>query len=353
MVILKKICLFFCLFFFSIIAFAHAETSSENNTITFFNWSEYIDPELILSFEKKYHAKVKQLFFTTDETKEEILLETKGEGFDVVLSSDIPISQYIKQGWLSRISETDIPNVKHIDDHWRNARPEISAYAIPYVWGTIGIVYRKDFVKKEVNSWLDLYLPQENLRGKIVMIEDSKETIGMALKALGYSINSEDKAHYDEVRELLYNQKPYVFDYSYVALNEESSLVTGKIGMAMVYNGDGLMLEQMHPKIAFSVPKEGTSLWIDYLVIMKNSKNKKLACQFINFLNEPKNAAQLAEYLMFATPNKAAKEFLSLEHLNNKRIYPDRETMKNSEVRKKLSPRIEKKIITMFTEIKQ
>lgn len=224
-------------------------------------------------------------------------------------------------------------------------------YAVPYVWGTIGIAYRRDLVKKEITSWLDLYRPSEDLRGKIVMINDSNATIGMALKALGYSWNSEDKRHYNKARELVFRQKPYVYDYAYVTLNQQSSLVAGDIRMAMVYNGDGLVLQAQHPQIAFSIPKEGTGLWIDYLVIMKQSRNKKLAGQFVNFLNEPENAAQLAQYLKFATPNTAAKALLSPDHLGNTMIYPDPETLEKSEIKKAVSPEIQKLQFTIFNEV--
>jgi len=206
-------------------------------------------------------------------------------------------------------------------------------------------------VPKEVTSWMDLFRPEESLKGKIVMINDSKDTLGMALKALGYSQNSETQAHYDEVRDLLHHQKPYVIEYSYVVLNEESSLAKGIAWMSMVYNGDGLVLQELHPQIAFTVPKEGTNLWVDYLMVMKHSAQKELAHQFINFFNEPENAAQLAEYLMFATPNKAALELLPSEHTGNKLIYPSSEILNKSEIYKKVSPRIKKRQHTIFAEI--
>ncbi len=331
--------------------FADSTSGAGPTELTFLNWSEYMDPALIESFEKEYNVDVKELFFETDETKEEMILASGGKGFDVVLSSGMPVSSYIKQGWLAKLSEAEIPNMKHVDPRWRNAKPEISDYVVPYVWGTTGIVYRRDLLKREIKSWLQFYRPEEDLRGKIVTIKDSAEIVGMALKALGYSMNSEDRGHYADARELLFAQKPYILEYSYVALNDESSLLTGKTWMAMVYNGDGLILQQKHPGIVFTIPREGTALWVDYLVVMDQSNNKKAAYQFINFLNRPENAARLAEYLMFATPNTEAKKHLSSEHLNNKMIYPNRAALENSEVETQLSPRIEKLRRTIFSEV--
>ncbi|MCP4022306.1 MAG: spermidine/putrescine ABC transporter substrate-binding protein, partial [Desulfobacteraceae bacterium] len=239
----------------------------------------------------------------------------------------------------------------NIDPGWMNVRPEIKAYAVPYIWGTIGIAYRKDLIKKKLDSWMDLFKPETRLRGKIVMINDSKDIVGAGLKALGYSLNSETLSQYDEVRTLLHAQKPYVFDYSYVVLNKNSALIKGDIWMAMVYNGDGLVLQEQDPRISFVAPREGTNLWVDYLVILKHAKNKVLAAQFINFLNEPENAAQLSEYLMFATPNKSAMAHISAEYKNNKMIYPDEKILKKSEVYKILSPRVEKFRHIIFAEV--
>ncbi len=342
-------------FFISMLVFVYAiligkNAYSQKQSLSFLNWPEYIDPELIKTFEKQNDVDVKEIHFETDETKEQMILETNGEGFDIVLSSGMPIARYIKQGWLDILSVKNIPNISHIDPRWREARPGIKSYAVPYTWGTTGIVYRKDFVTGKINSWLDLYQPSEELKGKIVMINDSKEVVGLALKALGHSFNSVDPTHYNDAANLLHKQRPFVFDYSYVTINENSSLVTGEIWMAMIYNGDGLVLETRHPEINFIVPKEGTSLWIDYLVVMKKSKKKQLAYKFIDFLNEPQNAAQLSEYLMFASPNKSAKKYLPEDHLKNPKIYPDQDILEISEVDDRLPPGIEKKLITIFTE---
>lgn len=337
--------------FFSGVCFAQSQ--SQPQVLTFLNWSEYMDPALIKAFEKKHNAQVKEFFFETDEIKEEMLLESKGQGYDVVLSSGMRIPRYMKQNWLSKISQTQIPNLRHMDERWRNARPEIAEFAVPYLWGTCGIAYRKDLVKKEVTTWLDLYRPSQDLQGKILMINDSHEAVGLGLKALGYPLNSEDKTHYEEVRDLLLKQKPYVHDYSYVAVNPQSSLVTGEIWMAMVYNGDGLMLQELHPQIVFTIPREGTSLWVDYLMIMEGSADKELAHAFVNFLTEPENAAQLAEYLMFATPNKTAMDLLPPDHRNNPMIYPDLETLEKSETYRALSPKIIKMQVTIFAEVTQ
>lgn len=339
-----------CLTVFSLgIAHTDGKNVSDKNELVIFNWSDYIDPDLVTEFEKKLNAKVKQVYYETDETRDDMLLQTDGVGYDVVLASASALPPYIKQDWLVPIDASNIPNLKYVDSKWLNAHPQTKGYFVPYLWGTVGIAYRQDLLSESIISWKQLYQPKENLRKKIVMIYDSRDTIGHALKALGYSLNSNDPKQHREVEQLLISQRPYVKEYSYIALDEESALVKGDILMTMMYNGDALTVKEHNSAIAYVVPKEGSLLWVDGLVVMKTSKKQALAMKFINFLNEPKNAARLAEYLYYATPNAAAERLLSKEHLTNPLIYPSKEVLARCEIYKNPLPRILKKRNEIFS----
>jgi spermidine/putrescine transport system substrate-binding protein len=324
---------------------------SESRELVYLSWSEYIDPELIKEFEKKFNCRVKEVYYETDELKDDMLIETNGSGYDVVLSSGLSIIPYIQRNWVMRLNTNDIPNLKHIDPRWLEAQPKIAGYAVPYLWGTMGIAYRQDLVKEKIESWTQLFKPAEYLRNKIVMIKDSRETLGLALKSLGYSFNSTEPEHYKQAEGLLLAQRPFVREYSYISWDEDSLLITGDVLMAMIYNGDALVLKDKLPQIAYAVPREGTGLWIDYLVVMQASKNKKLAHAFINFLNEPENAARLSAYLYFATPNAAAEKLLPKDILDNPDIYPDKTIMQKSEFYQELPPRIIKKRNEIFSKV--
>ena len=340
----------FCLVLFSLgIAHTDGKSVSNGKELVILNWSEYIDPELVEEFEKKFHVKIKEVYYETDELRDEMLLQTDGKGYDVIVASGSAVPQYITQNWLVPLDSVNIPNLKHIDPKWRNAHPQIKGYIVPYLWGTVGIAYRKDLISDDITSWKQLFQPKEYLRKKIVMINDSRDTISHALKALGYSLNSNDPKQHEEAEQLLMAQKPFVKEYSYIALDEESALVKGDILMTMIYNGDALTVKDHHPAITYVVPKEGSMLWVDCLVVMKTSKNKALAMEFINFLNEPKNAARLAEYLYYATPNTAAEKLLPQEHLKNPLIYPSKEVLERCEIYKNPLPRILKKRNEIFS----
>lgn len=141
------------------------------------------------------------------------------------------------------------------------------------------------------------------------MFRSVRELIGVALKASGYSLNSTNENEIEEAFTLLEKQKPFINDYGYLGTGKNSSLLNGGIVASATYNGDALSLQEFSDKIKFIIPEEGTNLWVDYLTVSQKSKNKSLAYKFINFINRPKNAAQLAQYLYYPSPNKAAEKY--------------------------------------------
>ena len=306
------------------------------------NWSEYLDPELVEDFENEFDVEVRELYFASDDLRDTMMLEMGGTGYDVVLVSGVNIDAYRRRGWLAPLVRDEIPALEFVDSKWFDIFPRSQGYAIPYFWGTLGIAYRKDMLPKPITSWRELYDPAPYLRGKISIIGSSRDAIGMALKTLGYSANSSDKAQLREAEQLLLTQKPFVTTYNYLGLTEESAMVSGEIVAAMVYSGDVLMLRQHHPDIEYAVPAEGGNLWVDYWTVMEASKNKDLAKAFLNYLNEPENAAALAEYVSYATPNKAAERLMPEEFLSDPVIYPSPAVLEKSEAYTQLSPRAEK-----------
>jgi len=331
----------------SSVAFA----SNQDNKLVFLNWPDYIHPKIILSFEKKFGVDVQVVHYETDELKEEMLLANDAKGFDVMVGSGISMLQYVKRKWIVQISPQDIPNIQYLKKRFKTIHPTLLHSAVPYLWGTLGIGYRKDKIKCKVNSWEDLFRPKEILRNKILMINDSRDTVGAALKLCGFSINSTLLEHYDRVFHILKFQRGFVKAYGYIDLEEKSQLVTGEIWMAMMYNGDALALRKQNAHIDYCVPKEGSNLWIDYLAILSKSNKKPLAKAFINYILEPNNSAQISMFLKYATPNKAAEKYMTKEHLNNPMIYPPENILDISEIYRSLPATIIKKRNNIFLDI--
>jgi spermidine/putrescine transport system substrate-binding protein len=196
-------------------------------------------------------------------------------------------------------------------------------------------------------------VPSADLHGRILMIQDSRETIGMALKALGRLAGSNNRQDIVDAAKLVRAQAPHVRAWSYVSVNEDSALVTGEAWIAMIYNGDAVTLREHHADIRYVVPEEGTYLWMDNLAVLRATKNKTLALRFIDFLSEPANAARNAAYLHFATPNLSAERLLPGEFLGDPAIYPPKEVLERSEFMTDQPPGILRMINTLFSEIVQ
>jgi len=319
--------------------------------LVFLNWSEYMDPALIRAFEQRYQVRVREIYFESDDVRDEMLMETDAKGYDVALVNDAMIATYLQRGWLAQAGATQIPNLRHIDGKWLHAFDGVEGHAVPYFWGTLGIAYRADLLDAPPHSWMDLFRPAAPVRGKIAMIETQRDALGMALKALGYSANSVDSDEIRAASELLLAQRPFVKTYAYLVLDEDSALVKGDVVMAMMFNGDALVLRDHHDGIHYLVPREGGNIWTDYLVVLKGSQHKELAYAFIDFLNEPENAAQLARFVHYATPNKAAEKLLPEAFRSDPVIYPDAAVLARSETYQPLPPRVIKLRNTLFSRL--
>lgn len=328
--------------------FASADERAE---LVLLNWSDFMDPELIEAFERRHHAQVKQVFFAQNQDRDRMIVAANGRGYDVAVLNDIMLSSYRRNGWLAPLEPQNTPNLKNIDPKWLDLYPAARGYAAPYFWGTLGIAYRADLVPEGIASWKQFFASNEALRDRIAMTGDSHDLIGMALKALGHSANSTNTEELAAAEALLLAQKPYVHSYDYVSLTAESSLVKGEVAASMMYNGDALMVAEHEPEIRFAVPEEGGNLWVDYLVVLEGSNNKDLARAFVDFLNEPANAAQLAQYVYCATPNEAAEALLPDDFLHDPVIYPPAAIIDRSEIFTALPAREERRRAMIYARL--
>jgi spermidine/putrescine transport system substrate-binding protein len=205
-------------------------------------------------------------------------------------------------------------------------------------------------VKEPIRSWLQVFRPQQQLHGRIIMINDPRDLIGMALKALGHSMNSQEPDELRQAEALLLEQGPAVTHYGYFTLDDSSSLVTGKAYLAMAFNGDALALQERQPEIRYVVPEEGGSLWTDYLAVAANGR-RELAASFIDFLNRPDMAARNAGHVYYATPNRAARALMDEEYLNNPVIFPDAQTLSRCEANQAVPPRVMRRYNIIYSRV--
>ena len=300
-----------------------AEEDAGGPVLRLLNWSEYMDPDLLHAFEQETGITVEELYFENDLARDQMVLETDGgEGFDLFVLDDLILPFYIDRGWVARLDPERIPNLSNIDPRWRSLGPEFEHYAAPYFWGTLGIAYRADLTAEAMTSWRQFLDPSEDLQGRLVMLTDPYDMVGAALFALGHRYNTPVDAELEAAAALLERQRPHLYAYGYLALTEESDLVTGDVYAATMYSGEALYLQQFNEHIRYVIPDEGSRIWVDFVAVAEASTQKDAAMRFIDFLNEPENAAQLAQYVYFASPNVAAEAFLPDEFLNDEIVYP-------------------------------
>ena len=316
---------------------AYALKQTNPVTLTLYNWTDYMDPAILEGFYKEYGVKVKEIYYETDALKDKLLVATGGKGLDLIIGSGASMRSYIEPSYISRLDAKQLNQLVNLDPHWYSLFPHLKNIAVPLLWGSLGIVYRSDEVTHPISSWKQLFNPDPSLNQHILMIDDTRDLMSMALKSIGASVNTDNPDELKKAASILYKQKPYVKSFSYIALGKKSELISGSIWMAMAYNGDGLALSSIDPKIKYVVPKEGTNLWVDFIAVINASSHKKQAMQFINYLNRPSVAAKLSRFTRYASANAAAKKYLPDSFIHNQAIYLSPQMIKNSEVYKPLS----------------
>ena len=274
----------------------------EEKQLNFYNWSDYVAESTIPSFEKKTGIKVTQDFYSSNE---ELLakLQAGGTGYDVIVPSDYMVSIMIKSDVIQKIDKSKIPNFKNVGEEFKGlAYDPGNDYSMPYQWGTTGILYDKKEVG-EIDSWDALW--NQEFKGQIGMLNDSRETIGAALYRLGYSVNSTDPEKLREAKESLIEQKPLVSGY-FGSTENRPAVVRGDLLLAHVYSGDGFWAVAENDNLDYIIPEPAATRWIDNMAIPAGAPHPDNAHKLIDHILNAEVGAKLSNYTYYATPNKAA-----------------------------------------------
>lgn len=302
-----------------ILALCGCGTNSNKVTLRVYNWGEFIDMELLDKFEDETGIKVLYDVYTDNESLYAKIKNSGDDSYDIIVPSDYMIKKMISEDMLAKIDFNNIPNIKNIDEAYLNPSYDPTGeYSVPYFYGMVGILYNKNKVNGKITGMKDLF--DEKYSRDVCMLYSMRDTIGMTLKMLGYSMNDTDKVHINEAKELLIKQKPNVLAYGTDELVPK--VADGSAAMAMVYSGDGIVAATEDPEnVEFVIPEEGTNIAMDSMVILKSSEHKAEAEMFINFMLDAQNSAQNAEYTGYSTPNKEAWNLLDEEIKNDTRRY--------------------------------
>ncbi|MBU5440061.1 spermidine/putrescine ABC transporter substrate-binding protein [Tissierella sp. MSJ-40] len=297
-------------------------------TINVYNWGDYIDTSIIKDFEEEYNIKVNYSTFATNEDMY-VKLKQGGTSYDVLFPSDYMIERMISEDMLVKLDKNNISNIKNVEEKFLGLDFDPNdEYSVPYMWGTVGIIYNKKMVDDKVDSWDILW--NEKYKNQIIMLYSQRDSIAVALKKLGYSMNTRDIKELEEAKQELINQKPLV--YAYLGDEVKDVMIGGEAALAVVWSGDAVAMIRENPDLEYAIPKEGTNLWFDNMVIPKSTKNKEVAEKFINFMCRPDIAAKNADYIGYSTPIPEAVKLLPEDIRNSKVAYPENEKIENTEI---------------------
>ena len=304
------------------------KNSDSSKVLNVYNVGDYIDESLLKVFEERTGIEVQYSSYDTNEMMYQ-KVKSGSTKYDIVVPSDYMVSKMTKEGMLEKINYDNIPNMKNIDEGFLNPEydPE-NEYSVPYMWGTLGIAYNTKYVDEEdVGSWDLLWNPK--YKGKVMVFDSVRDTMGASLKRLGYSMNTIDSKEIEEAKESLIKQKEYALAY----VNDEGKdrMVGEDAYAGIFYSGDFPLMKEENPDTEFYNPEEGTNKWVDALCIPTTCENKKEAEMFINFLLDPEISKINTEYIGYSTPNKACLELLDEETKNNEDAYPSKEYLDKCE----------------------
>ena len=323
--------------------------SASNGSITVFNYGDYIDRSLIQQFEQEYGITVNYEEYVAPED-----MYTKYASgaidYDVIITSDYMVEKMMSEGELQPIDMSGMENIGNIGDtYWEFCQafdPE-NEYAVPYLWGTVGIIYNTTMVDN-VTSWNALW--DENYANSIIMENSVRDAFIAPLRLQGHSINTTDEAELRAAADMLIEQYPLV--YAYQVDETRDSMISGEAAMGMIYSGDATVAIEANPDLAYTIPEEGSNVWIDCAVIPASATNVEGAQQFIDFLCGYDAAMANFEYIYYGTPNEAILADLDEEVLADPTIFPPEELLANCEVFRYLGSEADALYTDLWQEVK-
>jgi len=339
---------------------------AEDKVVNVYNWSDYIDPDVLADFTKETGIKVVYDVYDNNDIVETKLL-AGGSGYDIVVPTDSNVARQIKAGTLLALDKSKIPNLSHmwpaITDRMANYDPG-NNYAVVYMWGTDGFGYNVDKIKAimpdaPVNSWDMIFKPEIVSKFKdcgVYLLDAPEDVIQSALNYLGKNPDSKDPADIQAAGELLKSIRPYIQKFN--SSEYINALANGDICLAMGYSGDILQARNRAKdanagvNIQYVIPKEGALIWIDSMVIPKDAPHPENALAFIDFMQRPENAARNSTYISYANANKDSQAMIDQAVFKDPGVYPDEDTLKRLFVTTPYAAKLQRTITRLWSDLK-
>jgi spermidine/putrescine transport system substrate-binding protein len=322
--------------------------SAEEKVVNFYNWDTYIGETTLEDFKGASGVEVNMDLFA-DNAELFAKLKEGNPGYDVIVPSNDYVERMVAAKMLTKLDHSKIPNIANIDPAFMNPNHDPGrVYSLPYMWGTIGIGYRKSRVDGVPDSWKWLY-DSDKYEGKVALLGEPTTVMQIACKYLGYPLNESDPAKLEIAANMIIKQKPNIKVFA--EDNGQDLLLSGEVDLAMEWNGDILQVMAEDDDISYVVPKEGGLLWEDTLAIPTGAPHPENAHAFINYILDVKAGAAIADFIQYATPNAAAKALMAPSYTGNPAIFPPDSTVKASEVAIYQGPEYSQLIDRLWTRI--
>ncbi len=289
-------------------------------TLTVFNWYDYIDESVIADFEAETGHTVKYANFTTNEEMY-AKLSAGAANYDVIFPSDYIIERMIKEGGLEKLDLSKMPNAAGVIPTFVNPSYDPTGeYSVPYMWGTVGILYNPEYVDEDITSWKSMFDPA--YKKDVFMLDSIRDTLGVTLKMLGHSMNTKDPAQLEEAKQALIQQKADGIVKGYLVDETKDKMISGEAALALMWSGDALYAISENEDLKYVVPEEGSNVWVDGMCIPKGSQNVDAAMAFIDFLCREDIARRNMDYLYYSTPIQAVVDNMSDEEKADETLNP-------------------------------
>lgn len=301
---------------------------TEKEVLNLFNWSEFLPQSVVEQFEKEYNVKVNYATFSSNE---EMLAKLMGGNipYDLVVTSDYAIEIMIKQNLIQEIDKANVPNLANIDKNVLDLGFDPNnKYSLPYMWGGNYIVVDRSKISKEITSFDGLW--DSEFKNSMVILDDPRVIVGMALQKNGYSINTTNPEELKKAKEDLIKLMPNIKAFD--SESPKTLLINGEASIGYVWGTEAYLAKLENPNLETVLTKEGVVPQYDNFVIPAKAKNKKLAEEFINFIYRPEISAQVSEEFPYANPNQAAYPLIDPDKLNDISVYPPREAVEGNEL---------------------
>ena len=320
---MRKKIIIFIVSIITLLSISSCNKEESSNSLTIFNVGEYIDPDLLTKFEDETNIKINYVTFDSNEAA---ITKMESESFDLVVPSEYAVEQLILENKLQKLDWSKIDLKKEelssdlilLLDKLKNEENgyDLLEYGMPYFFGKVGILYDQNKIESDQIEELGWEIfKNENVRNKTAYYDSSRDGFMVALKSLGYSMNTTDPKELEEAFNWIKDVKKKT-NCAFKTDELLSEMPDGKYAVASMYSGDAIYSideENENLDLAFFVPEEGTNVFVDSLVIPKNAKNVDAAYKFINFINEYENALANTLYVGYSTCINAVYEDVILE----------------------------------------